>query len=93
LAIPLPDRWWVLFDADYDDMWTACGWVMRLWRDWGDGTANRPGMTTETRKETTGNQDEMRRARWARACGLATSRKYVRKYIEQVELEDEKRGQ
>jgi hypothetical protein len=89
----LPDRWWVLFDADYDDMWTACGWVMRLWRDWGDGNSSRPGMATETRKETTGDQDEVRRARWARACGLATSRKYVRKYIEQVELEDEKRGQ
>lgn len=72
-----------------------------MWRDWGDGTANRPGMATETetrtetktRTETMGDQDQVRRARWARACGLATSRKYVRKYIEQVELEDEKRGQ
>ncbi|KAF8184902.1 cyclin-like protein [Mycena galopus ATCC 62051] len=37
LAIPLPsappDCWWELFDAAYEDVWSVCGFVMRLYRE------------------------------------------------------------
>jgi len=37
LSIPLPSEppncWWVLFDADWDDIWSVAGHVMRLYRE------------------------------------------------------------
>jgi cyclin L len=38
LGIPLPcppahEPWWELFDADWTDMWTVAGHVMRLYRE------------------------------------------------------------
>ncbi|VDC00872.1 unnamed protein product [Peniophora sp. CBMAI 1063] len=33
LSIPLPDAWWELFDAEYDDVWSVCGWTMRLYME------------------------------------------------------------
>ena len=79
LTIPLPDSWWLLFDADYDDMWTACGHVTRLWRDWSRGDDGRSAV------------DTIREARWRRGWKLSVSRKYVRRYVEQVKAEDDKR--
>ncbi|KAG2020485.1 cyclin-L1 [Coprinopsis cinerea AmutBmut pab1-1] len=34
LNIPLPTSppWWELFDAHWDDIWSVCGYVMRLYR-------------------------------------------------------------
>jgi len=32
LAIPLPDLWWELFDADWEDIWAVSGHIMRLYR-------------------------------------------------------------
>jgi len=36
IALPLSSNdshcWWDLFDADYQDMWSVCGYVMRLYR-------------------------------------------------------------
>lgn len=32
-AIPLPDGWNELFDADMDDMVLVCGYIMRLYRE------------------------------------------------------------
>ncbi|KAI0312465.1 cyclin-like protein [Amylostereum chailletii] len=36
LGISLPSApqncWWDLFDADYEDVWTVCGYIMRLYR-------------------------------------------------------------
>lgn len=39
MQIPLPDRWWVLFDAEWEDVWTVCGFIMTLYhaepcQDW-----------------------------------------------------------
>jgi len=37
LGLPLPsaphDCWWELFDADWEDVWSVCGYIMRLYRD------------------------------------------------------------
>ncbi|KAK7693321.1 hypothetical protein QCA50_002888 [Cerrena zonata] len=37
LGIPLPSTppncWWELFDADWEDVWSVCGHVMRLYRE------------------------------------------------------------
>lgn len=27
-----PDCWWELFDAEWDDIWSVCGYIMRLYR-------------------------------------------------------------
>lgn len=36
LGVPLPSKppncWWELFDADWEDIWSVCGHVMRLYR-------------------------------------------------------------
>jgi cyclin L len=41
LDYPLPDQWWVLFDADWDDVWSVCGYIMRLYRERTDEEKNR----------------------------------------------------
>jgi cyclin L len=33
LGIPLPDGWWDLFDAEWEDVWTVSGHIMRLYRE------------------------------------------------------------
>ena len=37
LGISLPstpeNSWWELFDAEWDDVWNVCGYIMRLYRD------------------------------------------------------------
>lgn len=35
IALPTaPENcWWELFDAEWDDLWSVCGWIMRLYRD------------------------------------------------------------
>ena len=35
LAIPLPDLWWELFDAEWEDVWAVAGSIMRLYRPQG----------------------------------------------------------
>ncbi|KZV93346.1 cyclin-like protein [Exidia glandulosa HHB12029] len=32
LAIPLPDDWWILFDAEWEDVHSIAGMIMRLYR-------------------------------------------------------------
>jgi cyclin L len=36
LGISLPSKspncWWELFDADWQDVWSVCGYIMRLYR-------------------------------------------------------------
>jgi hypothetical protein len=32
LDVALPDKWWELFDANWEDLWSVCGWIMRLYR-------------------------------------------------------------
>ncbi|KIY63942.1 cyclin-like protein [Cylindrobasidium torrendii FP15055 ss-10] len=31
LGIALPDAWWVLFDAEWEDIWSVCGHIMHLY--------------------------------------------------------------
>jgi len=32
VGIGLPEGWWSLFDAEWEDMWSVCGYIMRLYR-------------------------------------------------------------
>jgi len=32
LDLSLSDRWWDLFDASWDNIWSVCGYIMRLYR-------------------------------------------------------------
>ena len=32
LPVPLPKGWWALFDCEWEDVWTVCGTIMRLYR-------------------------------------------------------------
>ncbi|KII88710.1 hypothetical protein PLICRDRAFT_41923 [Plicaturopsis crispa FD-325 SS-3] len=32
LHISTPNDWWTLFDAPWEDVWTVCGYIMRLYR-------------------------------------------------------------
>ncbi|KAF7311581.1 Cyclin-like protein [Mycena kentingensis (nom. inval.)] len=32
LALPVPDRWWELFDAEWEEVWSVAGTIMRLYR-------------------------------------------------------------
>jgi hypothetical protein len=32
LRISLPSQWWELFDAEWEDVWSVCGHIMRLYR-------------------------------------------------------------
>lgn len=32
LAVPLPNLWWELFDAEWEDVWAVAGHIMRLYR-------------------------------------------------------------
>lgn len=88
--IPLPDNWWILFDADWDDMWVCCGFVKKLWRDWGVVVERRCG-EMDTNRAAKG-LSSIKEARWRRGWQLATSRKLVRRYIEQVEAQEDKMG-
>ncbi|KAJ7871424.1 cyclin-like protein [Mycena olivaceomarginata] len=40
LHIPLPPAWWELFDVVWEDVWSVCGWVMRLYRVRGDASSS-----------------------------------------------------
>lgn len=31
-----PNCWWDLFDAAWEDMWSVCGYIMRLYRERSD---------------------------------------------------------
>lgn len=33
LNLPLPHAWWELFDAEWEDVWSVCGYIMRLYRE------------------------------------------------------------
>ncbi len=45
LGIPLPSQpsncWWELFDADWEDIWSVCGYIMRLYRPRNTAEENR----------------------------------------------------
>ncbi|KAL0580195.1 hypothetical protein V5O48_001788 [Marasmius crinis-equi] len=45
LKISLPSQpphcWWELFDADWEDLWSVCGYIMRLYREREDGDRQR----------------------------------------------------
>ena len=82
LRIPLPEDWWILFDADYDDMWIACGYITRLWKLWGRAESGNDHFEGEA-------EDGLKEARWRRAWQLSVSRKYVRRYVERMEQGEE----
>ncbi|WVF72763.1 hypothetical protein IAT40_007581 [Kwoniella sp. CBS 6097] len=78
--IPLPEGWSILFDAEWEDIWSCCGHVMNLWNDWqvDEPTINEPSASQEV--TTKGKQN-----RWRCAWVLAQSRKAVRRWLEERE--------
>ncbi|WVQ74827.1 hypothetical protein IAR50_004434 [Cryptococcus sp. DSM 104548] len=82
--IPLPTRWYLLFDVSLQEITTGCGVVMKLWHDWGLGRRNdmiNKVLVGEGEKEEQGNRKE-NEARWRRAWILTQSRKAVRRWLE-----------
>ncbi|KIR99646.1 cyclin-dependent protein kinase regulator [Cryptococcus deuterogattii 2001/935-1] len=85
LRIPLPPKWYLLFDVSYDEIWSGCGVVMRLWNDWG---LDRPREDTKISIRSPNEEGEGRKgkeSRWRRAWVLAQSRKAVRRWVEGLE--------
>jgi len=80
--IPLPRDWYILFDVTWDDIWSCCGTVMRLWDDWGVSHGVTEGTTSET-KDAGGGRRKEREDRWRRSWILGESRKAVRKWVEE----------
>nr|XP_019011439.1 cyclin-dependent protein kinase regulator [Kwoniella pini CBS 10737]OCF50220.1 cyclin-dependent protein kinase regulator [Kwoniella pini CBS 10737] len=82
LRIPLPSEWYILFDAEYDDMWTCCCHVMKLYSDWGldklQGSDSSGLADSDERQKGKEN-------RWRRAWVLAQSKKAVRRWLEERE--------
>ncbi|KAE8542624.1 hypothetical protein D1P53_001405 [Cryptococcus gattii VGV] len=85
LRIPLPPKWYLLFDVSYDEIWSGCGVIMRLWNDWG---LDRPRGDTEISIRAPNDEEEGKKgkeSRWRRAWVLAQSRKAVRRWVEGLE--------
>ncbi|ADV22622.1 cyclin-dependent protein kinase regulator [Cryptococcus gattii E566] len=85
LRIPLPPKWYLLFDVSYDEIWSGCGVVMRLWNDWG---LDRPRGDTKISIRAPNEEEEGKKgkeSRWRRAWVLAQSRKAVRRWVEGLE--------
>jgi len=78
LRILLPAEWYLLFDVEWDEIWSCCGAVMRVWDDWGLG--RHKGVISGARRG--GLEERMKREnRWRRAWILAESRKAVRRWV------------
>lgn len=77
MRIPLPDNWWTLFDAEYDDLWDCCGTVMRLWDDWGVRDQRDKSDIGKTSLHDALAKEE----RWNRAWKLASSKRAVRAFV------------
>jgi hypothetical protein len=84
LRIPLPSNWHILFDVEYDDIWSCCGMVMRLWEDWGlappRGAMWSPPETADARRA--------RENRWRRAWILSQGKKAVRRWVEERDKDE-----
>ncbi|GFZ49440.1 hypothetical protein JCM24511_07560 [Saitozyma sp. JCM 24511] len=84
LRIPLPSNWYILFDVEYDDIWSCCGMVMRLWEDWGlappRGAMWSPPETADARRA--------RENRWRRAWILSQGKKAVRRWVEERDKDE-----
>lgn len=73
---PMPARWWELFDAEWEDIWSCAGTMMRAWDRWGCG-AERGMAAGGTASDKAGRTDV-----WVRAWTLATSKRQLRRWIE-----------
>lgn len=80
LRIPLPKDWYILFDVDYEDIWSCCGTIMRLWSDWEIWTQ---GGVAKRHSAESKESRMARENRWRRAWILAESRRAVRRWVEE----------
>jgi hypothetical protein len=90
-GIPLPDKWWILFDADEADMEACCGWVLRLWDRWGGASQGSSGIGKVENEDAAQQkeEEEAQCARWMRTWKMATSRHYVKGFVDKGSLEGE----
>lgn len=56
-----PNCWWDLFDADWEDVWSVCGYIMRLYRE----------RTEEERSRVVGMVGKKDVRRWLEEQGLS----------------------
>lgn len=48
ISLPSTPPWWELFDAEWEDVWSVCGYIMRLYRPRSDEELRRPaGLLTK----------------------------------------------
>ncbi|OCF42707.1 cyclin-dependent protein kinase regulator [Kwoniella heveanensis CBS 569] len=78
--IPLPEGWYILFDAEWNDIWSCCGHVMNLWNDW---TVTEPSQRSPAVESGPDEDSVGRENRWRRAWVLAQSRKAVRRWLDE----------
>ncbi|KAF8636743.1 hypothetical protein AX17_003546 [Amanita inopinata Kibby_2008] len=58
-----PNCWWELFDATWDDIWSVCGYIMRLYRDRSEEDAREiAGMVSKKASVFSGSDS------WAAVC-------------------------
>ncbi|WVQ68108.1 uncharacterized protein L199_006314 [Kwoniella botswanensis] len=82
LRIPLPEGWYILFDATYDDIWSCCGHLMKLYNDWGLEPP-RGAVTLGFTMHDGDKGQNIKENRWRKAWVLAQSRKAVRRWLEE----------
>jgi hypothetical protein len=78
LRIALPTNWYILFDAEWEDIWSCSGTVMVLWDSWGmqRGGASRLGKDEQIAREN----------RWRRSWILMEDRKGVKRWLDEHAL-------
>ncbi|KAK8854851.1 hypothetical protein IAR55_003590 [Kwoniella newhampshirensis] len=89
LRVTLPDRWYLLFDVTYDEIWSCCGRLMVLWHDWGMEQPRGAITSGVPEKEDDRGAKE---TRWRRAWVLAQGRKAVRRWVEEREKNEADRA-
>nr|XP_018261434.1 cyclin-dependent protein kinase regulator [Kwoniella dejecticola CBS 10117]OBR83592.1 cyclin-dependent protein kinase regulator [Kwoniella dejecticola CBS 10117] len=91
LRISLPTEWYILFDAEYEDIWSCSCHVMKLYHDWG---LDRPRGSVSSGSQIGGGEQSMRdkENRWRRAWVLTQSRKAVRRWLEEREKTSERKS-
>ncbi|WVR07480.1 hypothetical protein IAU60_004522 [Kwoniella sp. DSM 27419] len=79
LRIPLPDGWHILFDAEWDDIWSCCGHVMSVWSRW---APDPPGKSARDDTQHHGGLSMRKDVRWTATWVTAKSRHEVRRHLE-----------
>lgn len=70
-------------------MEACCGWVLRLWARWGGTPSSALGDAGEGDVKEREEEEGEQCARWMRTWKMATSRHYVKGFVDKGSLEGE----